>query len=80
MQRILIQLMMEYGARAGKSVFNAYNKVINGKQATQHSKSDLIYSLQDSQLRFLTRVIVFFQRPKQKARPPVAEALKHSTK
>ena len=31
MQRIIIQMMMEYGARAGKSVIHAYQRVINGK-------------------------------------------------
>ena len=31
MNRLLVQLIMEYGARAGKSFVNAYSKVVNGK-------------------------------------------------
>ena len=31
MQRIIIRFLIDYGARAGKSVMTAYSRVINGK-------------------------------------------------
>ena len=31
MNRFLVQLLMEYGSRAGKSFYKAYSKIVTGK-------------------------------------------------